>query len=114
MLAEHLDQFYEHAELRNASARTISNLKGQLQGFHRDFTFKSNDLKLIQSKDLSDFIVKKCEGKSADLFKAKVWAFRQFFGYLALKGVLDVSPAEVLKHAKYPKARETSQLFARG
>lgn len=103
MLAKHLDPFYEHAVLRNASPKTLSNLKGQLQGFNRDFPFKSNNLKIIQSKDLSDFIVQKCEGKSADLFKSKVWALRQFFGYLVLKGVLDVSPADVLKHAKYPK-----------
>ena len=102
MLAEHLDPFYEHAVLRNASPKTISNLKGQLQGFNRNFPFKSNDLKVIQSKDLSNFIVDKCEGKSADLFKAKVWALRQFFGYLVLKGILDVSPADVLKHATYP------------
>jgi integrase/recombinase XerD len=102
MLTKHLDLFYEYTVLRNASPKTLSNLKGQLQGFNRDFPFKSNDLKLIESKDLSDFIVEKCEGKSADLFKAKVWALRQFFSYLVLKGILDFSPAVVLKHAKYP------------
>ena len=111
MLAEHLDQFYEHAVLRNVSPKTLSNLKGQLQAFSRDFPFKNSNLLTILSKDLSEYVIAKCEGKSADLFKAKVWALRQFFGYLVLKGVLNVSPADVLKHAKYPK-REKLQLFA--
>ena len=103
MLAKHLDRFYEHAVLRNVSPKTLSNLKGQLQAFSRDFPFKNSSLLTILSKDLSEYVIAKCEGKSADLFKAKVWALRQFFGYLVLKGVLNVSPADVLKHAKYPK-----------
>ncbi len=103
MLAEHLDQFYEHAVLRNVSPKTLSNLKGQLQGFSRDFPFKNSNLCSILSKDLSEYVVEKCDGKSADLFKAKVWALRQFFGYLVLRGVLNASPADALKHAKYPK-----------
>jgi integrase/recombinase XerD len=103
MLAEHLDQFYEHSVLRNVSPKTLSNLKGQLQAFDRDFPFKSNNLLQVQSKDLLAYIIEKCNGKSADLYKAKVWALHQFFGYLVLKGILDVSPAEAIRHAKYPK-----------
>jgi site-specific recombinase XerD len=102
MLVKHLNQFYEHTALRNASDKTLSNLKGQLQSFNRDFFFRNNDLKQIQSKDLSEYIIQKCEGKSIDLFKANVWALRQFFGYLVLKGILNFSPADVLRHAKYP------------
>jgi integrase/recombinase XerC len=114
MLAEHLDQFYEHAVLRNVSPKTLSNLKGQLQAFSRDFPFKNRNLLTILSKDLSEYVIEKCEGKSADLFKAKVWALRQFFGYLVLKGVLNVSPADVLKHAKYPKREKLPSYLRAG
>jgi site-specific recombinase XerD len=103
MLSEHLDQFYEHAALRNVAPKTLSHLKGQLEAFYRDFPFKINSLLDIQSNDLLEYVIEKCDGKSADLYKAKVWALRQFFGFLVLKGILDVSPAKVLKHAKYPK-----------
>jgi site-specific recombinase XerD len=103
MLTEYLDPFFEHAVLRNVSSKTLLHLKGQLEAFSRDFPFKSNNLIHIQSNDLLDYVVAKCDGKSADLYKAKVWALRQFFGFLVLKGVLDVSPADVLKHRKYSK-----------
>jgi site-specific recombinase XerD len=32
-----------------------------------------------------------------------VWSLRQFFGFLTLKGVIAENPADVLRHAKYPK-----------
>jgi site-specific recombinase XerD len=106
MLTEYLEPFYEHSVFRNVSPKTLSSLKGQLQEFTREFTFKFNSLIDIQSNDLLEYVIEKCNGKSADLYKAKVWALRQFFGFLVLKGVLDISPAKVLKHAKYPKRKK--------
>ena len=75
MIAKHLDQFYEHAVLRNVSPKTLSNLKGQLQAFSRDFPFKNRNLLTILSKDLSEYVIAKCEGKTPTFSKLRSGRF---------------------------------------
>jgi hypothetical protein len=67
MIVHLLDQFYEHAVMESASAKTLGNLKGQLQAFRRDFPFKNSNSSLIKSKDLLDDVVRKDESQNPSM-----------------------------------------------
>jgi integrase/recombinase XerC len=111
MFAEYLPAFYNFANQRNIAQKTLSSLKQQLEKFAKEFKTE-NSLVDIRAQELSDYVVGQCKGKSAHLFKAKVWAIRQLFSYLVIKGVIRSSPADVLKHARFPN-REKLPSFLR-
>lgn len=107
MLQENITDFLDACKQNNFSAKSLESFSLRLREFDDFFTsITLNRASLIRYEHLMDFV--SSGNRSPHVKKQRVWAIRQFFHFLKVKGVISDNPAKGLP---YPKIENKEPVF---
>ena len=99
MLTKNINDFLIYIKVHNFSKRSQDVLGARLTGFNRYLnTLKLKSIKEIEYSNLTDFIMH--NNPSVHVKKPGIWALRQFFHYLKLKGIIQKNISCMLPYPK--------------
>ena len=99
MLTKNINDFLNYIKMHNFSKRSLEVLSARLNKFNRYLnTLKLKSIKEIEYSHLTDFIIH--NNPTVHVKKPGIWALRQFFHYLKLKGIIKKNISSMLPYPK--------------